>query len=99
MNDSSPSLDWLWHCPNYNQLRIRVWEEEYFVFNPNSGDTHLLNIVSMEILELLGTTGHTLDTLAEILLDQVDNPELMSRHLRDHLEQLRELGLLNLSPQ
>ncbi len=87
-----------WYCANYHELSQREWEGEHFVFNPLSGDTHLLNALSMEILRLLhGEGGRALDDVVTRLM--AETPDVEEQQLRHtiglHLVQLEAMGLVN----
>jgi PqqD family protein of HPr-rel-A system len=88
--ESSPPITW--QARNFDKLELRTWEDETFVFNPASGDTHLLNEVALAILQSLSQQPTTLDTLATQFLEQ-ETPE--SRQvLIDQLQQLELVGLI-----
>lgn len=86
----------VWRSPAYPQLHQQEWEHEFFVFNPASGDTHLLNPLSMEILRLLGGNPLTLEQLLERLQLLIDDgePPLSSMVMHQHLAQLDLMGLI-----
>ena len=72
-------------------------EGEYAAFNPLSGQTHLLNELSLEVLQLL----HESDGLSESQIvaafsDGSDSTELdeFRQSLGTHLSDLDELGLI-----
>ena len=96
MNDEAhSSQDVKWYCPNYRELLIECWENEYFVFNPNSGDTHVLNVLAADILKALAEEAKSIPDLTGQMrttgtLDRVSLTESVSVYLK-HLD---ELGLV-----
>ncbi|MCW5608530.1 MAG: HPr-rel-A system PqqD family peptide chaperone [Nitrosomonas sp.] len=42
-----------WLSNNFHSLLIADWEDEYTVFQPDSGKTHFLNRMSMQMLSFL----------------------------------------------
>lgn len=96
MNDDSNLPQTSWYCPCYDQFRVREWEEESFLFNPASGDTHLLNSLSMEILSLLQQNSLNADALLNRLSDafaSIDS-SLNRDHLIEYLRQFEDMGLI-----
>lgn len=95
-NDDGGSLQEVWHCPCYDRFRVREWEGETFLFNPASGDTHLLNRLSMEILGLLRLNRLSADSLI-IELKQLFGPiesALERDQLIAYLHQFEAMGLI-----
>lgn len=54
-----------WFCPSCRSLLWEVWEDEHFVLNPRSGETHVLNALAGEILRALAERPHPVSELAE----------------------------------
>ena len=72
---------------------MRTWDEETFVFNPASGDTHLLNEVALAILQSLSLRPATFEALVEEFLEQdtVESRQI----LIEQLQQLELTGLIH----
>ena len=96
MNDDGDLPHTSWYCPCYPQFRVREWEEETFLFNPASGDTHLLNALSMEILSLLQQNSLSADALLNKLSGTFASSEssLQRDHLIEYLRQFEAMGLI-----
>lgn len=78
-----------WHALNFADLIYEHWDEEYLVFNPRSGDTHVLNQVAFTLLQGIAESPGNLHMLADRYLDdraQIDT-------LAEHLDQLELIGL------
>lgn len=80
----------------------RLWEQfddEYFVFNPASGHTHLLNALGAAVLQLLDSEALTEQQLLQSLREQVgDDDDRLAAALATHLEQLAIIGLIERAP-
>ena len=75
---------------------MREWEEESFLFNPASGDTHLLNALSMEILGLLERNRLSAEAIVSRLAQRSESVEsqLLRDHLVEYLHQFEAMGLI-----
>ena len=96
MNGNSIFLQKSWHCACYNQFHLREWEDESFLFNPASGDTHLLNALSMEILRLLNHDRLSADSLMEKLLEIFGSVDFVLKldTLIEYLQRFEAMGLI-----
>lgn len=83
-----------WEALNFADLLYECWEEEYILFNPASGDTHVLNEVAFELLRDLAQTPADTDTLVRKYLDTPDLAHLLIAHLK----QLETIGLVCRKP-
>ncbi|MFQ5774661.1 MAG: HPr-rel-A system PqqD family peptide chaperone [Kiloniellaceae bacterium] len=86
----------LWKARSDGGLSYRCWDGEYVVFNPASGNTHLLDIASGEVLMVLLSEPAGNDRIAERLADflEVGNDESLKTAVREILDELEELGLI-----
>lgn len=77
-------------------LSWRCWDGEYVVFNPASGNTHILDIASGEILMCLldGRTGTETVSARLAALLEVDNDAEAEAAATRILDSLAELGLI-----
>lgn len=86
-----------WLAPGLATCRWANWEDdEYFLFNPASGKTHLLNALGRELLLLLAEKPHTSAELCKIFHDPetgLSEPQL-SDLIDDQLRQLALVGLV-----
>ena len=91
MADGSP-----WRvAPNAN-LIWRTWGDESVVFDPRSGDTHLLDTVSREVLALLEQQALALPELCHVTASRLNLPEDadLDRYVQQLVRQFADLGLL-----
>lgn len=92
MSDNSVTR-WKVGCAS---LRWRQWRREFVVFDPRSGDTHVLNAVAAEALRILESSQASASELAAAVGRQaedeggVDREAMMGRLI----ERLDELGLV-----
>ena len=89
-----------WIGIDAQQLLWEQFDDEFFVFNPASGHTHVLNALGAATLQLL--TDEPLDAHALLirLRDQAGaegGPQL-AQALAEHLAQLAAIGLIERAP-
>lgn len=87
-------------APRWSGIAPESWlweqfDDEYFVFNPASGHTHLLNALGATVLRLLEPAPLTEAELLECLHAEAgpDDGEL-AQALPMHLQQLAVIGLI-----
>ena len=89
-----------WIAIDARQLLWEQFDDEFFVFNPASGHTHLLNALGATTLQLL--TDHALDSaqLLTRLQEQAgtDGDDALHQALETHLNQLAAIGLIERAP-
>lgn len=77
-----------------------VWETlgaEQFLFNPLSGQTHVLNPLGALVLEALSAESLSTPQLLDLLKERqggANNHKPLIQHLMQHLQQLEQLGLI-----
>ncbi len=54
-----------WYSPSLGSLLWETWEDEHFIFNPHSGETHVLNALAGAILRALAERPLRVSDLAE----------------------------------
>ena len=86
----------IWRTSANQPLPMRCWDGDYVVYNPLSGNTHVLDIVVGEVLKTI-MAGATNDArlcqhIARFL--DVPNDERVSGNLLGILAALDELGLI-----
>ena len=82
------------------EILWRVWDEEFVVYNTGSGDTHLLDRFTGEVLLTLSESPATLTQLTErvcLKMDLDPQPEVSS-YLHTLLPRLCELDLIEIAP-
>jgi PqqD family protein of HPr-rel-A system len=85
-----------WRCEVFDDLIVRHWENEVFLFNPHTGDTHILNDIAWRLLVACSSARQSQGALLEQLavdLGGADREELADL-LSDHIDQLIQLGLV-----
>ena len=85
-----------WRVSGKGTLFLRDWDGEYAVYNPLSGSTHILDVVSGRILRSIIEGDTTLDALRERIAGflEVPNDQHMAEHIDHSLTALDELGLI-----
>jgi PqqD family protein of HPr-rel-A system len=90
------SRHYRWRTIAGGALPHRRWDGDWIVFNPASGNTHILDIVSGELLGVLFAgpreTAHLRARIAEFL--DVPNDESLAANVDRVLDVLEELGLV-----
>lgn len=81
-----------WRACNYPELLQETWEGETFLFNPASGDTHLLNAAAMQLLDFLHAESASFSELADTLFADADKSARDA--LATQFEQLVLIGLI-----
>ncbi len=85
-----------WRIAGGERLQWRYWDGDYVVFNPLSGQTHLLDIVTGKVLMLImsGSSSAT-EFRSEIsTFLEVDDDNRLSKSISDILSRLEEAGLI-----
>lgn len=81
-------------------LRIRAWDDEYVVFNPLSGHTHVLDLVSGFIIDTLTlaptSTGMLCERVAHWL--ELDPDAALIAKVQGLLAALADQGLIEPAP-
>ncbi len=82
---------------------IRQWDDDELcvVYQPLSGDTHLLDLLSVEVLRLVKLQDRTVgDLLTDICPDLTDEPMVeASQQLVATLDKLQRMGFVDTKPQ
>ncbi len=63
----SPFADEVWKISSGSRLHYRKWQNEYVFYNAGSGDTHLLDAVSGEVLSYLEKNPSTVEQISAAL--------------------------------
>lgn len=90
-----------WIVPEDWRLEWRQWGSYHVVFNPASGDTHLLNTLPAFVLKSLETKAATLEELEGALASNLQDgtpDDRLSRNIEALVLELDELGLVAPAP-
>jgi PqqD family protein of HPr-rel-A system len=90
-----------WRVHGASGLCWRVWGEEHVVFQPASGDTHLLNPFTAEVLRALEECPASAAELTRLFAPAVgpaDGPTL-GQQIQDLLARFYDLGLIEPTPE
>ena len=85
-----------WRVPVDGTLPLRDWNGDYVVYNPLTGSTHVLDIVTGEVLKAIIAGPATTQELCRhvaVFLD-VPNDSQAADHVDEMLAALDELGLI-----
>jgi len=85
-----------WRSAGFSFLQIKEWNEEFAVFQPDSGKTHFLNQMSMQILSALDQSPASAEDICRFLAEQFQLPhdQNFSQQIIKALHRLDELGLI-----
>jgi PqqD family protein of HPr-rel-A system len=88
-----------WRVAEGQALRWRCWSGNYAVFNPLSGQTHFLDIVSGKILSLLMAGAHDVDEIGSGVSEflEVPNDDRLASTIAGILMRLEDVGLVERS--
>lgn len=94
-SSSARTDDIIWRLPTTVQFDRRTWDEETVVFNLASGQTHLLDALSVTVLAAFEDRPWTVAALAQSLASDfaVVPPEMLKR-LNTIVGEFERLGLL-----
>ena len=86
----------MWRLSRGSSLIWKAWDDEYVVFNAGSGNAHLLDALTGEVLKGLETTGADAGQLARVLAADlgVDPTEELERGIGRAIGQLHLAGLI-----
>ena len=79
-----------WTACNFPDLLFESWEGDYLLFNPASGETHLLNQAGFVLLQELARQPASLTELAQHHLEEQAHADLLAQHIG----QLELIGLI-----
>ena len=86
----------MWHAPAADQFDWRHWPEESILYDPRSGQTHLLTELAVEALLILSKqpcdTRATTDKLAEHYA--IPTTDELAAQIQVLLDQLCDIGLI-----
>ena len=90
------STSGLWKVGGNRQLLWRSWDNESVVFDPLSGDTHVLNQIASQALKILEVDAVDAAKLSHRIADQLNlqDDEALLRHMERLLIKFEDLGLI-----
>jgi PqqD family protein of HPr-rel-A system len=85
-----------WKVHGSSGLCWRTWDDEHVVFHPPSGDTHLLNDFTAEVLRALEECPATESELTQLLSAACTTPHEsdLREQINNVLGRFHELGLI-----
>jgi len=85
-----------WRSVNFSSLMIEEWNEEFTVFQPDSGKTHFLNLMSMRIISSLNQSCASTEAIGQLIARQFQLTfnEDFSSHIHEILRRFETLGLI-----
>ena len=85
-----------WRSVSFSFLRIEEWDEEFTVFQPNSGKTHFLNQMGLQIILNLDQSPAPADEICRVLAEQfqLTHDQNFSLQIVKTLNRFDELGLI-----
>ena len=86
----------VWRVPDKGQLPLRDWNGDYVVYNPLTGNTHVLDIVTGEVLKAIMVAPVTSQELCQRVAEFLDVPNdaRAADNVDEILAVLDELGLI-----
>ena len=94
--DQHDQMPRVWRLNLAPQLPLRIWDGDVVVYNPLSGDTHLLDVLTGELLRLIIAGPATVTALREAAatLLEVPDDDTLGQHVGQALAALDESGLI-----
>jgi len=88
--------DRAWRMWSGGEIAFRYWDGDYVVYNSLTGSTHVLDIVTGEVLKAIRAGCGQASELCRCVADflEVPNDAGVAENVRNILAQLDELGLI-----
>ena len=85
-----------WQSVGFSFLQIEEWNEEFTVFQPDSGKTHFLNQMGLKIISFLDGSSASVDEVCLFLTEQFQlmPDQSFSQQIIKTLNRFDELGLI-----
>ena len=85
-----------WQSVSFSSLQIKEWDEEFTVFQPDSGKTHFLNQMGMSIISNLDKSPATEAVICQFLMTQFQlaPDQDFSLQINKILNRFNALGLI-----
>ena len=85
----------MWRVPEDWRLEWRHWGALHVVYNPASGDTHLLNAIPAYVLRSLETKARTIEELKDLAFNfHQTTDDALSSDIEALVTELDDLGLI-----
>ena len=92
----------LWRLSSPSKLLLRSWDDDEFglVYDSVAGNTHLVEVLALDIFEVLGSTAISAAAIADKLAEHfsAEDREEIPAFVTSTLLQLRDIGLVVNSP-
>lgn len=88
----------MWRIIPGQELHYREWDEEFVLFNDLSGDTHLLGISAIQLLQVLQQSAAGDDALTDSLCAslEIERDGEVEDQVRQLLNDLQSLHLVEM---
>ena len=85
-----------WELAEGSRLHWVSWDDEHVVFDEGSGNTHLLDFLTAEVLKVLEQSRGAVPALVGRVAARLDlDPDAdLERRIREAVERFREAGLV-----
>ena len=95
-SDKRISSEIYWQSFNFSSLQIEEWNGEFTVFQLDSGKTHFLNQMGMQVISSLDQRPRSTDEVCRILAEQYQliPDQNFSQQVRKTLHRFNALGLI-----
>ncbi|SFP56017.1 PqqD family protein, HPr-rel-A system [Nitrosomonas cryotolerans] len=90
------SSEVIWRSTNFSSLRIEEWDDEFTVYQPDSGKTHFINQMGMHVISTLNQTPASIDEICSDLAKRFQlspDPDFVLS-IRKVLYRFEALGLI-----
>lgn len=75
-----------WLSNNFRMLLVANWNDEYTVFQPDSGKTHFFNQTSMDMLSFLSQRPASTEEICDYLSKQ--SGQAPDKNFQDNIEKI-----------
>ena len=85
-----------WTVPEQSAIAVCLWGESAVVYCGLSGQTHILNLLAYEILQLLQESSNNISSLINQLdmLFEIDDKAVLATQIQQLLSNFESLGLI-----
>lgn len=94
---TAPQPNVTWRVSTASQLPMHNWDGDYVVYNPLSGNTHILDIVTGEVLKFIAAGPAPASAINGRIANFLELPAEdgnIARHVDEILDLLDDLGLI-----
>lgn len=85
----------MWHATTGDNLEVAELNEEWFVYNDLTNDTHVLNAAAYSLLQRLIEEPRDVATLSQLIAKEADIPvdQRLTANIEAYLDHLQQLSL------